>query len=54
MEKTDKLRSDFDGHQHRYLADYSTGPSTYGHAIGFSWNGEKLLVFVDGTNVRSW
>ncbi len=24
------------------------------HTIAFSWNGEKLLVVVDGNNVRSW
>lgn len=54
VEKTDKLRSDFDGHRHSFLADYSTGLDIHGHTIGFSWNGEKLLVFVDGSNVRSW
>ncbi|WP_417576059.1 hypothetical protein [Paratractidigestivibacter sp.] len=52
--KTDKLRSDFDGHKHSTLADYSTGLDTHGHTIGFSWNGEKLLVYVDGNLVRSW
>ena len=52
--KTDKLRSDFDGHMHSILADYSTGTDTRGHTIGFSWNGEKLLVYVDGSLVRSW
>lgn len=54
MAKTDKLRSDFDGHRHGTLADYSTGLDTHGHTIGFSWNGEKLLVYVDGNLVRSW
>lgn len=54
MGKTDKLRSDFDGHMHSILADYNTGTDTHGHTIGFSWNGEKLLVYVDGNLVRSW
>lgn len=54
MAKTDKLRSDFDGHRHGTLADCSTGLDTNGHTIGFSWNGEKLLVYVDGNLVRSW
>ena len=35
----------------RWLNDYK---SPGGHTIAFSWNGEKLLVFVDGSNVRSW
>lgn len=35
----------------RWLDDYK---SPGGHTIAFSWNGEKLLVFVDGNNVRSW
>ena len=52
--KTEKLRSDFDGHRHSFLADCSTGLDTNGHAIGFSWTGEKLLVYVDGNLVRSW
>lgn len=25
-----------------------------GHKIAFSWDGSKLLVFVDGTQVREW
>lgn len=36
----------------RYLSDYMSGAS--GHTIAFSWNGEKLLVYVDGNLVRSW
>lgn len=35
----------------RRLSDYK---SPGGHTIAFSWNGEKLLVYVDGNNVRSW
>lgn len=35
----------------QWLSDYK---SPGGHTIAFSWNGEKLLVFVDGNNVRSW
>lgn len=53
MANTDKLRSDFDGHKHRILADYITGTDISGHTIGFSWNGGKLLVYVDGNLVRS-
>ena len=52
--KTDKLRSDFGGHKHSSLADYNTGSDIHGHTIGFSWNGEKLLVYVDGSLVRLW
>ena len=35
----------------QWLNDYK---SPGGHTIAFSWNGEKLLVFVDGNNVLSW
>lgn len=35
----------------RWLSDYK---SPGRHTIAFSWNGEKLLVYVDGNNVRSW
>lgn len=33
------------------LKDYNAAG---GHKIGFSWDGSKLLVFVDGIKVREW
>lgn len=50
MAKTDKLASDLD--EHNYVADYIYG-NDHGHKIGFSWKGDKLNVYVDGTLVRS-
>ena len=49
--KTDKLASDLD--KHSYVADYIYGKDN-GHIIGFSWEGNKLNVYVDGIYIRSW
>lgn len=49
--KTDKLASDLD--EHNYVADYIYGKDA-GHTIGFSWKDNKLNVYVDGIQIRSW
>ena len=37
-------------HRHQYLYDYKND----GHTIGISWNGSKMLFYIDGQLIREW
>lgn len=42
-------KSDID-HRHQYLYDCKDG----GHTIGISWNGSKMLFYIDNQLIREW
>lgn len=37
-------------HRHQYLYDCKNS----GHAIGISWNGSKMLFYIDNQLIREW